>query len=298
MATTMPKLSVAEGKEKISDPINRVVPSKEHKWWLDSIDHKITPECRRLLENYSKISPEDVRQHIYDIREKAWAIRPYPCTGLGRFLDNLLAQSPAYKDIVVRLKGGDSFIDIGCFLGQELRQLVWDLNGAPTDQLHAVDIVNHWDLGYEFFRDEETFKVDFFEDDMLQPREKLKALHGTMDVILVNQIFHQWNLENQIEGATQLVKLSRDRPGSLILGYQAGVPKQRELLGPPGSKYRCLLQSPETWKEVWDEVGKRTGTQWKTESRLLTWEQLGNDPKETAYMGTDVLMMEFVITRE
>ncbi|EMR82451.1 hypothetical protein BcDW1_8944 [Botrytis cinerea BcDW1] len=125
--------------------------SKEHKWWLDSIDHKITPECRKLLEEYSKIPPEDVRQHIYDIRGKAWAIRPYPCTGLGRFLDNLLAQSPAYKDIVARLKGGDSFIDIGCFLGQELRQLVWDLNGAPTDQLHAVGIVNHWGLGYEFF---------------------------------------------------------------------------------------------------------------------------------------------------
>ncbi|TGO75077.1 hypothetical protein BELL_0236g00160 [Botrytis elliptica] len=263
MATTMPTPSAADGKEKISDPINSVVPSKEHKWWLDNIDHKITPECRRLLENYSKISPEDVRQHIYDIREKAWAIRPYPCTGLGRFLDNLLAQSPAYKDVVARLKGGDSFIDIGCFLGQELRHLLWELNGAPTDQLHAVDIVNHWDLGYEFFRDKDTFKVDFFEDDMLQPREQLKALHGTMDVILVNQIFHQWNLENQIEGATQ-----------------------------------SLLQSPETWKEVWDEVGKRTGTQWKTESRLLTWEQLGNDPKESAYMGTDVLMMEFVITRE
>ncbi|TGO31600.1 hypothetical protein BHYA_0495g00030 [Botrytis hyacinthi] len=243
---------------------NLVVPSKEHKWWLDSIDHTITPECRRLLEKYSKISPEDVRQHIYNIREKAWAIRPYPCGGLGRFLDNLLAQSPAYKDIVVRFKGGDSIIDIGCFLGQELRQLA------------------------------KLLKLTFFEDDMLQPREKLKALHGTMDVILVNRIFHQWNLENQIEGATLSVKLSRDRPGSLILGYQAGVPKQRELLG---SKYRCLLQSPETWKEVWDEVGKRTGTQWKTESRLLTWEQLGYDPKETAYVGTDVLM-EFVITRE
>ncbi|KAF5878391.1 uncharacterized protein Bfra_000556 [Botrytis fragariae] len=56
--------------------------------------------------------------------------------------------SPAYKDIVARLKSEDSFIDIGCFLGQESRKLVWDLNFAPADQLHAVDIINHWDLGY------------------------------------------------------------------------------------------------------------------------------------------------------
>lgn len=111
---------------------------------------------------------------------------------MGRFLDNLLAQSPAYKDIVARLRGGESFVDIGCFLGQELRQLVWDFEGAPADQLHAVEIVNHWDLGYE----------------------------------------------------------------------------------------------------------RRTASRWRTEARLLTWEELGHDPEETAFMGRDVLMLEFVVTRE
>ncbi|KAI9650138.1 hypothetical protein NHQ30_000151 [Ciborinia camelliae] len=298
MTATLSPPTIADSKEKISDPMDTVVPSKEYKWWLDNIDHVITPECRKLLEDYSKIPPEDVRQHIYDIREKAWAIRQYPCTGMGRFLDNLLAQSPAYKAIIARLKGGESFVDIGCFLGQELRQLVWDLDGASTDQLHAVDIVNHWDLGYEYFRDKERFKVDYFEDDMMNPSEKLNALKGKMDVILVNQIFHQWGIENQIEGAINLVKLSRSKPGSLILGYQAGVSEQRELVGPKGSKYRSLLHSPETWKDLWGEVGRKTGTQWKTESRLVTWEQLGHDPEETAYMGRDVLMLEFVVTRE
>ncbi|KAA8576382.1 hypothetical protein EYC84_006513 [Monilinia fructicola] len=149
MASTLPVPTVADSKEKISDPMDPVVPSKEYKWWHENIDHVITPSCRKLLEEYSKIPPEDVRAHIY-IRYswKVWAMRQYPCTGMGRFLDNLLAQSPAYKDIVARLRGGESFVDIGCFLGQELRQLVWDFEGAPADQLHAVEIVNHWDLGY------------------------------------------------------------------------------------------------------------------------------------------------------
>ncbi|KAG4031486.1 hypothetical protein MFRU_009g02580 [Monilinia fructicola] len=193
MASTLPVPTVADSKEKISDPMDPVVPSKEYKWWHENIDHVITPSCRKLLEEYSKIPPEDVRAHIY-IRYswKVWAMRQYPCTGMGRFLDNLLAQSPAYKDIVARLRGGESFVDIGCFLGQELRQLVWDFEGAPADQLHAVEIVNHWDLGYEYFRDRDRFHVDFFEDDMMHPGAKLSALQGTMDVILVNQIFHQW----------------------------------------------------------------------------------------------------------
>ncbi|KAJ8070595.1 hypothetical protein OCU04_000969 [Sclerotinia nivalis] len=254
MATTLSAPTVADSKEKISDPMDTVIPSKEYKWWLNNIDHLITPQRRKVFENYSNIPPEDVRQHIYDI--KAWAIRQYPCTGLGRFLNNLFAQSPAYNDIVVRLKNGDSFIDIGCFLGQDLRQLVWDLDGAPTTNLHGTDIVNHWDLGYELFKDKDRFKVDYFEDDMMQPGEKLMALQGTMDVILINQIFHQWGIENQIEGATQLVKLSRDRPGSLILGYQCGVPEQREVVGPKGSKYRPLLHSRKLGRNCGMELGK------------------------------------------
>lgn len=35
----------------------------------------------------------------------------------------------------------------------------------------ALSIIGAWVMN--FFRDKDTFKVDFFEDDMLQPREKL-----------------------------------------------------------------------------------------------------------------------------
>ncbi|PQE19363.1 methyltransferase domain-containing protein [Rutstroemia sp. NJR-2017a BVV2] len=213
---------------------------------------------------------------------------------MARFLDNLVTRSPAYSTVISRLQNGDTFVDIGCFLGQELRQIIAD--GAPTDRLHAVDVVNHWDLGYEFFRDADKFKIDLIEEDMMHPGKGLQALQGKMDIILVNQIFHQWVLEVQTEAAVELVKLSR--PGSLIIGYQAGVKVPREVHGPKGSQYKTFLQSPETWKKMWDDVGERTGNVFKTEAKLLTWEELGHDPEETAYMGRDVLMMEFVITRE
>jgi len=216
---------------------------------------------------------------------------------MARFLDNLLARSPPYQDIISRIQKGETFLDVGCFLGQELRQLVLDLNGFPTNNLYAVDIVNHWDLGYEFFRDADRFNVEFIKEDIVHPGKRLSALQGEIDIILVNQVFHQWGLDVQTEAAIELVKLSRAKPGSLILGYQAGVLEQRELVGPKGSKYRSLLHTEDTWMELWQEVGKKTGSEWKSESKLLTWEELGHNPEETVYMGSDVLMQEFVLTR-
>jgi 2-polyprenyl-3-methyl-5-hydroxy-6-metoxy-1,4-benzoquinol methylase len=49
---------------------------------------------------------------------------PYPCIGAFRFLDMSIAQSPLYPEILDRLKSGEKLLDVGCAVGQELRQLV------------------------------------------------------------------------------------------------------------------------------------------------------------------------------
>lgn len=49
---------------------------------------------------------------------------PYPCIGSFRFLDFSIPQSPVYPEILQRLKSGEKLLDIGCAVGQELRQLV------------------------------------------------------------------------------------------------------------------------------------------------------------------------------
>lgn len=153
-----------------------------------------------------------------DQRDKAWRIRPYPCTGLGGFLDPTIARSPAYPTIIKRLKQGETFLNIGCFIRHDLRKLVFD--GAPSDNLFAADIVNHWDLGYEFFRDTDKFSAKFIETDLLNPNDELKALEGKMDVISVTHVLHQWDWDGQVIAAKKLVSFSR--PGSLVVGYQAG----------------------------------------------------------------------------
>ncbi|CAG8982887.1 hypothetical protein HYALB_00002904 [Hymenoscyphus albidus] len=201
-----------------SDPVKDIIPSKELAWYLDDLKGRVTPEIRRLLEEYSKVPADEVLRHVHEIRDKAWAIRPYPCTGLGNFLQPTVSLLPVYPEILSRLKNGASFLDVGCFLGQDLRKLVFD--GAPSDHLHGVDIVSHWHLGYELFLDEGRFKAHFMETDLLKPNAELSALEGKIDIIQVTHVLHQWGWKGQIQAAKQLAKYTK--PGSLIVGYQAG----------------------------------------------------------------------------
>jgi len=103
----------------------------------------------------------------------------------------MIARSPAYPAILAQLKQGESLLDIGYFIGHDLRRLVCD--GAPSNKLFAVDIVNHWDLGYELFRDTDKFSAKFTKADLLNPNEELKSLEGKMDIISVIHVLHQWD---------------------------------------------------------------------------------------------------------
>jgi hypothetical protein len=71
----------------ISDPVGEKKPDKSYAWWVENIDHKITPQVshhivawtaqsqysyfhqqvRHTLETYSQIRPEDVSKHVYAI---------------------------------------------------------------------------------------------------------------------------------------------------------------------------------------------------------------------------------------
>lgn len=62
---------------------------------------------------------------------------PYPCIGMFTFLDLDLPLLPCYDEIVSRVKRGDTFLDLGCCFGQEIRQLV---SSSPTYYLHYSTI--------------------------------------------------------------------------------------------------------------------------------------------------------------
>ncbi|KAF2034620.1 hypothetical protein EK21DRAFT_55990 [Setomelanomma holmii] len=297
----------------ISDPVGAKKPSKDYPWWLENIDHKITSEVsvslqtciwnpsahttqvRQLLESYSGVPHKDVRNHIYTIREKAWNIRPYPCTGIGAFLEPSIHKQPSYSDIIARLQAGCKLLDIGCFMGQDLRRLV--LDGAPQASLIGNDIMNHWDLGYEFFKDKDKFDVPYIESDLLFPTDKLKRLHGQIDVISIVHVLHQWDWDTQVLACKELVKLSK--PGSLVVGFQGGTSDyaKRAQSNREAGQAEFVLHDAETFERMWNIVSDQTNTEWKTEAVVLPLSELEYREEEVAYLGSDFAFVRFAVAR-
>ncbi|KUJ12544.1 uncharacterized protein LY89DRAFT_757061 [Mollisia scopiformis] len=254
-----------------SDPWKEVAPSKDF-------------PC--------KIPSADVLQHIHEVRDKAWDIRPYPCTGLGTFLQPTISKSPAYSTIISRLQSGDSFLDVGCYLSQDLKKLVFD--GVSSDRLHGVDIVNHWDLGYEFFQDKKKFEARFIDTDILNPNEELRALVGKIDIISVTHVLHQWDWKTQIVAAKQLNALSKS--GTLVVGLQIGTSEGAKKIKEDDTQWE-MQQDLESWAEMWKIVGEETGTKWKSDAQLKTFAELGFVTEDTDYLTGKVRVLQFVITR-
>lgn len=207
----------------------------------------------------------------------------------------MIIEQPIYSEIVSRLKAGEALADIGAFIGQDLRRLVWD--GAPSNKLYAVDIVSHWDVGYFFFQDKDRFSAQYIDGDILRPSGELADLNGKLDMVNINCVIHQWDIPAQKEACAKLVALTKNQRGSLIMGAQAGTSGGRKVGPDELVKSPFFMHSPDTWKKLWAEVSEETGTRWECTAELKTWEAMGYERSEVAYLGEDAGMLVFHMRR-
>lgn len=209
------------------------------------------------------------------------------------FLTPYISHTPAYWAIIERLKAGETLLDVGCFLCVDLRRMAF--NGAPSARMYGVDIVSHWDLGFELFRDQSKFKANFIEADILSKDPQLEELKAKIDIISISAVLHQWDWQGQIKAAKRLVDFSL--PGSIIVGHQIGNLTGKENFW-KATQTRHFNHDPTTFSAFWDQVGKETGTKWKTEARLLTFEDMQWDPKDQASLPEGSRVLDFVVTRD
>jgi hypothetical protein len=170
------------------------------------------------------------------------------------FLNPTTPLHPSYSTILERLKKGASLVDIyiyvGTFIGQDLRRLIVD--GAPSTNLYAVDIINHWDIGFDMFRDCDKFHAHYIETDILYPSSALQESNGKMDIIWVTHLLHQWAWEGQVIAAKSPVALSR--LGTTVAGYQIGTEVVAYLAPTELVKIECFAHNPASFA--------RSGTRW------------------------------------
>lgn len=226
---------------------------------------------RRLFETYSRIPCDEVIPHILAVRDRAWGIWPYPCLGKLKFLELSMSQSPAYSTILSRVtQSNDIILDLGCCFAQDLRKLISD--GAPGENLYGIELRQGFvDLGYQVFRDKETFNGRFLVVNVLDdvaPEGILKEVEGKVNIVYGANIFHLFDYTNQLLLARRVAAMLKPVPGSIIVGRQRGNINAGEFEHRTDEKGTMFQHNEDSLIRMWEEVGKSTGTEWIVEARL------------------------------
>ena len=141
------------------------------------------------------------------------------------------------------------------------------------------------------FNDRSRFRASFFETDLLNPSPSLAALYNTVDIIWASKVLTQWDWDTQLVAFRSLVALSK--PGTMIVGYHAGYTKAEFM-----EEFKVWLHDEVSWKRIWEELGRETGTMWDAgEVALREFKDLGISEDSVAYMGEKCRMLEFVVRR-
>jgi hypothetical protein len=153
-----------------------------------------------------------------------------------------------------------------------LRKVASD--GAPQEHLFGSDLrPEFFELGYKLFRDKDTLKSKFIAADIFDPTSRLSVLDGNVDIIYAGSFLHLFGYEDQVAICKRIVKLLRDKKGSLLLGRQVGNLEAGEHVNSMNQSQKMFRHNSESFRKMWDEVGEETGTKWRVETQLLMPEE-------------------------
>jgi len=200
-----------------------------------------------------------------------------------RFLHLALSQHPSYPRILSPLKSTSpsqpsaKFLDVGTGLGQDIRKLLHD--GVPATAITGLELdARFLDYGHDLFRDQTSQSgisdVTFLIDDVLAlgSATSTSAHLGTFTVLQVASLLHLFPLEKQYAAACAFVRLLAPNPGSTILGWQIGSPSPMDYFDMANFSLQ-YRHSEESWREFWEEVGRRTGTRWEVCVCEMRWRE-------------------------
>ncbi|XP_044719095.1 methyltransferase domain-containing protein [Hirsutella rhossiliensis] len=237
--------------------------------YVQDLPSDIDP-VRQLLRTYSRIPEEHVDSHLRRVREDAWNVAHCPFVGRWKFLRLYDSRDPCYQQVVFRLSvsgSRDVFLDLGCCVGQVLRQL--RAAGVQGPRLFGTDVQPRFvDIGYDLFRDRDRLGASFVIGDMVDPDDnRLDQLRGKVTIIYAGSFFHLFNWTQQLFIGKRLVSFLKPRTrNALIYGRHVGTTKPGEWTASMASAY---LHDAGSFQRLWDEIGDLTKTKWKVEMEAM-----------------------------
>lgn len=279
-------------------------------WYSQSLNSKIA-EHGDFLSSYTGLQGEELAQHIHTIRGRVWALAPYPCIGRGWFLlPGGVSGLWVWPDVVEAARDGQTILDLGCGLGQDLRRLQAEAIGdgnkeTPTTKLnlYASDVRREmWDMGCELFRDkngngkQQPVAAKFLCADARRVRldgrpgasfgegGRLEEIRGRVDVVMMSQLLDLFFWHDQLAVGRTIVELSR--VGTKVVGCTFGVVE-----GGAGEVQRegdlgllRMYHDVHSFGTLWWDIGESTGTSWKVEVKEVEFDQWGYDGDDIAWL--------------
>ncbi|RDA84551.1 hypothetical protein CP532_3765 [Ophiocordyceps camponoti-leonardi (nom. inval.)] len=270
-------MAAVQSREKV------VMNTDEEPTWFkkDLQEHELQQPAREVFEKYSRVPAERVLSHLK-------GLLPYPCIGLFWFLDFGISELPVYDEVKERIISGEKFLDLGCCFGQDMRKLIAD--GVPQSNIYGSDLdMRFIDLGYEVFRDRHSLRSKFIQADILDDDSDLNQLKGQLGIISAQSLFHLFPWNRHVEIAKRIISLFNPTGSALLLGRTIGN-KDNVMGGIPGME--CYMHTAASWRQLWVDVGKETGTCWD-----VSVTELPSDPGMSQLVGHDAHMLWFVIRR-
>ncbi|POW21515.1 hypothetical protein PSHT_02336 [Puccinia striiformis] len=235
---------------------------------LDLIEH--AEELKFFKKTTGIQDPSVLKGHILKIREAAYKIYPYPCIWGFEFLKRKTFSHPFYPRVKANKLSNrhqNIFVDLGAFVGVDLKQVVED--GWDANNVLGIDVHQEWiDIGHELFKDGQQLP-SFLGDILLEttlnsaPAEEaqpepvlnlrnlkdLNPLKGRVRFICANQLFHLFLEHDQRKLAERCGRLLSNEPGSAIFGTQVGAPKETL-----DEVHKVYVHSPKSFERLWKET--------------------------------------------
>ncbi|KAI0072366.1 hypothetical protein K474DRAFT_1629115 [Panus rudis PR-1116 ss-1] len=247
---------------------------------LDPEFYSLDDEEANFFKTWTGIQDEEqLKEHMFRVREKAYKVFPYPCIRRFAYAKLKISRFPAYQDLLKlgRERPGALFLDMACCFGNDARKAVAD--GFPVKQVLASDLrPEFWQLGHELFRDTpEKFPATFIPGDVFDPNflavespsvksptdplpplsnlKTLTPLHGRLSAIHASSFFHLFDEEQQLYVAKALASLLSPEPGSIIFGAHGGKSEKGFRIGPNvvAQDKPMFCHSPQSWTELWEK---------------------------------------------
>lgn len=187
----------------------------------------------------------------------------FPCLGRWKFLRLTNENDPRYRQVLFRLtvpQSRDAFLDLGCCLGQAIRQLRRD--GVRGARLFGVDLQSQFiNIGFDLFQDKDSLDAQFLVGDIVDPDDRrLDAMAGKVTIIHAGSFFHLFSWTQQLYIGKRIVGfLKEGTQNALIYGRHVGTIKPgATLMG----NHNAYLHDRQSFQKLWNEVGELTGTSW------------------------------------